>query len=340
MSDTEANEWQRGLAGAYTPRSRDFVRYRDEPADESVRAIIQSVLLGGPDVREGFRRSQRHRTDDVIQLYAERRVIQARRRASHALLDDVVDAFALLDVDEVPWDSWLKGALVVARFIGRDLVSLRERFEDLATANASARFAIAYDSMNRVTSIDECHLVEVTTDYGTSLLETLVFHDKSPLIRSLYGAGPRLGDHVVAYHPETNLAMLAARLADALDATRTTVTGPIGHDQLAATSFAQSVPGSYVPTTGCLSFVAEGDAGASMSVFVAELPPEADFAVLAAGAESLEDQAVFLDPPRLVLAITQPRFDDVDSPPVDFEEVGDVVRQVFIDSSALPWQPH
>src|ERR1700722_9631363 len=111
--------------------------------------------------------------------------------------------------------------------------------------------------------------IDVTTTYGTGFVESLVFQGKPTF--GLWGA-PRQADNVLSFQPTTNLAQLCASLADALDSSGRVTTGPIGQDQLAATSFAQTTPGSYLDVLGCLSFVATDTAGSALTVFVAELP--------------------------------------------------------------------
>src|SRR6202012_4352283 len=120
---------------------------------------------------------------------------------------------------------------------------------------------------------------QVTTDYGVGFVETMVFRSKSTI--AFLGA-PRQADHAVEFAPTTNLVQLAASLADALDASGSIVTGPIGQDQLAAASFGQTASGSYLSVAGCLSFVAENAVG-SFTVFVAEVVEGADAEQLARG---------------------------------------------------------
>src|SRR3984957_18385064 len=157
--------------------------------------------------------------------------------------------------------------------------------------------------------------IDVTTTYGTGFVETLVFQGKPTF--GLWGA-PRQADNILSYQPTTNLAQLCVSLADSLDASGAVTTGPIGQDQLSATSFSQTTPGSYLPVLGCLSFVATDVAGSALTAFVAELPSIAeddadrdthlDAADLAAAACEIDGQVAVADTLRVILLSPQPSF--------------------------------
>ena len=69
---------------------------------------------------------------ETLRLYAKRRILQARRRSSMNLVDDAIEAFALIpENSDVPWDTWLKAGLFVARSLGRDIESIAVRFGEL-----------------------------------------------------------------------------------------------------------------------------------------------------------------------------------------------------------------
>lgn len=297
-------------AHPYARASGDLVRYRDDPDDDALAEVVRAATaeegIGSEVARHGLGAD----ATDTLALFAMRRVLQARRRSSLGAAFEALDAFALRPPQDVPWDSWVKGALFAARDLGGDPEQLTRRFDEVASAAGAKAFGVALDAMERVDELSQCRLIELHTDYGVGLIETLLFRD-SPTY-GFYGA-PSIGAHQVGYAPASNLAALTVRLADALDSTGRVVTGPISQDQLAATLVSRTTAGSYVTTNGCLSFVATGtDGGPSFSVFVAELPEEVDVAELARGATTTEDQSAIFDAQRLIVVSAQPRFDDVD----------------------------
>ena len=339
MNASERPEsWRATLsARSYAITSGDFVRPRPDELDDVVARVVRAAVMGEPSDREALRRRLSEGDVDTLRLFAMRRTLQGRRQASLTSLEEALDAYTLLPgVDEVPWESWLKAALFVSRFLGRDLESLGERFDELASRSSAERFDVAVEAMDRVETIAQCHVVETTTNHGTGFIETLVFHDR--VARGLFGA-PRAGPHVVEYDPTTNLAQLTVSIADALDATTRVRTGPIGQDQLAAPSFGRSVAGSYLACPGCLSFVGELEHGAPFTVFVAELFDDEDAASLASSANELQGQLANFDQLRLVLLSAQPSFDDGDEPEVDLEEFDGLVRAALLEPAPASWRP-
>jgi len=297
------------MAHQYATSAGEFVRYRSDPEDDALAGIVRSVTGEGAERCEEFRQSLGEEETTTLRLFAMRRTLQGRRNASLSLLSDAMDAYALLPTSEdVPWDSWFKGTLFVARSLGLNIETLGERFTEVASPRAIERSDVAMEAMSRVDALAQCQLIEVTTTYGTGFIELLVF---SLTAKSGWMGTRRLAVNEIEFQPTTNLAQVAASFADALDASGTLIADSIGQDQLAATTFSLTVPGSYIPTAGCLSFNAEGvDGEPSFSVFVAELPENADVASLAAAATDLGGQAAIYDSSRLIVMSVQPSFDD------------------------------
>jgi hypothetical protein len=308
----------------YDSQAGDFVRFRDDATDDTVRTIVNGVVAGGEPEEDLLRRLHSEESTNTLRLFAMRATLQARRRGSFNLIDDAMAGFALLpSIVDVPWDSWMKAALFVARSLGRDLSSVGERFVD-----------IALESMNRVESLAQCRMSEVTTTHGVGYVETLVFRDKSSY--AFYSA-PRVGDDVIVYQPVTNLAQLAVTLADAMDAQGSVVTGPIAQDQLAGTLCSMQVAGSYLETTGCLSFVVDSTKGqGSFTVFVAEFLDETDMDDLVAGAQ-LDDQLVFANAQRLILFVAQPSFEEDAEPDVDLANYSEFAERALGESAQAGW---
>jgi hypothetical protein len=336
-ADVRTAAWRRTLGeNAYGDLAADFIRFRDDTHDDAVGSVVRDVSLAGAGTAADLRATLGSLEVGTLGLFAMRRTLVARRIASTSAAGDALAAFALEPtIAAVPWESWLKAALFIVRSLGGDVDAAAARFADLADERAVQRLSVAVDALDRVSSLAQCHLAEVATSHGTGFVETLIFRDSAP--PGWLGTAPRLGDRFVGYEPATNLAQVATTLADALDATGDVVTGPLGPDQLAASPFGLTLHGSYVATTGCLSFVAETihDA-ASFSVFAAEVPAETDVDELVAGASG-EGQVVVADDRRVVLAMAQPSFDD-DAAPIDLAPVAALARSA-LSATAPRWRP-
>ena len=241
-------------------------------------------------------------------------------------LYEAMDGFALLPgTDDVPWDSWLAGALFLARTMGGDLEILARRFAEIASEDTYARFDVALDASDRVTSLDQCRLAEVSTTYGPGMVEMMKFHD----VPGRRSRAPILADPATSYHPKSNLAQLAVSLADELTTTMQVTTGPIRQDQLAATSFSILTAGSYLTVAGCLSFVADLIDGDACTVQVAEMPVGVDAAALAEAASATHDQSCVSDGSRLVLISPQPNFESDVEEPVDLSALEELARTLL-----------
>jgi hypothetical protein len=323
-------------AHPYDVSAGELVRFRVDTNDDSVGALVRSASILDPRERVEFRRSLSEEESETLRLFAMRRTLQARRGASLGLIVEAVSAFALLPQKEVPWESWLKASLFVARSLGENLDLLRTNFLDVASERSSDRFDIAQESMQRVDELSQCHVVEVTTTYGTGFLETLVFRS-SPTF-GVFGAPSRLGDNEVPYQPTTNLAQLAVTLADAFDAAHGLATGPIGQDQLAASSFSMAVAGSYIATSGCLSFVADEAGGTAFTAFVAELLDD-DAPTLASSAIDTDGQSAVYDQRRLIVLTPQPQFNEDEATSVNLHQYDDLARAALRDPSSADWKP-
>jgi hypothetical protein len=323
-------------ASPYQDLDEDFIRFRDDPVDDAVKSVVASVVGSDETDRDRFRRSLGPDEVETLRLYGKRRTLQARRRSSMNLVDDAMEAFALIpETSDVPWDTWLKAGLLGARSFGRDIESIAVRFGELSSVRSAERFDVAFEAMSRVENLSQCFIAEVSTTYGTGFIETLVHRD-TKATGAFYGA-PRQADDIVPFAPTTNLAQLAASLADAFDASEHLHTGAITQDQLAGMSFSQQVSGAFLETTGCLSFYADAaEDNKSFRVFVAELPDDVDVESLASGA-ALDDQAVCFDDTRLILLLAPPNFEEDDDATFDFSEYLATAQQVLRSSLPVGW---
>jgi hypothetical protein len=308
----------------------EFVRFRVDANDETVAGIVHALSAEGSDGCDEFRYGLSASESDTLRLFAMRRTLHGRRQSSLGLIYDALDGFALLPEDnDVPWDSWFKATLFVARTLGVDLDTLGSRFEDIASGDVAKRYYVAVEAMNRVEEFAQCHMAEVSTTHGIGFVEILVFHDIR--VRGGYNR-PTLSDNQIDFYPSSNLAQLTVNVADALDSSGT-VTNPITQDQLAATVFSLTASGSYLSTTGCLSFVAdEIDGSGSFTVFVAELPEDTDVELLVQSATDTDDQAAICDGQRLIVFSPQPSFgDDNNEVVLDLDAFVDIAHTALLD---------
>jgi hypothetical protein len=324
-------------ARPYEISAGEFVRFSVDTNDDVVAGVVRAVIAEGSNGCDIFRHGLGEEETATLCLFAMRRTLHGRRQSSLGLIYEAIDGFALLPgVNDVPWDSWLKAALFVARSLGADFDTIARRFADTASAAAVNRLGVAAEAMNRVDDLSQCHIVEVSTSHGVGFVETLIFRDTATrgLLGGLYGA-PRMTDHQIEYCPTTNLAQLTVSLADSLDASGRVVTNPVSQDQLAATSFSLTTSGSYLPTSGCLSFTADVvDSGPSFTVFVAELPNDVDVDALVQSAAATNEQAAFCEGSRIIMLSPQPSFDENVDVVIDFDQYADLARSALNDPSA------
>lgn len=318
----------------YELMAGELIRFRASAKDDVFSGIVRAVIVEGEDGRHQFRQTLTEPGADSLRLFAMRSTLLARRSSSLARAYEALDGFALLPTTEdVPWESWLKAALFIVRALGGHLPTTARRFEEVASVDAMARFDVALDALNRVESLAQCHIAEVTTTYGVGFVEILIFRD-TPTWG--LGGAPRGGDNRVAYQPATNVAQLTVNLADAIDALGVLTCGPISQDQLAASSFSLSAPGSYLAVDGCLSFVATfEDARGSLTVYACELPEGTDAGPLAAAANLLEEQVAAGENCRLVLMSAQPSFDEDVEVVVDWAPLALLVRSALTGVASI-----
>jgi hypothetical protein len=333
-----SSSWSRRFdAVTYDDSADEFVRFHDDPNDDRVKSVVTAATALSDSEREEFRTDLSDAATETVRLYALRRTLQAKRRASINLVDEAIQGFALLpNLNDVAWDSWLKAVLFIADSLGRDVNALAEIFADIAAPAATSRFEIAFESMSRVESLADCRIADVTTTYGTGFVETLVFRDPSSAgLSSGYTA--RRPDEFLTFRPKSNVAQLAVSTADRLDTTNTVITSHLYQDQLAAMLFDVTIPGSFLPTTGCLSFFADSrDGGASFKVFAAELEEEFDVGELTT-ANSMDGPAVFIDDHRLILMLANPSFDDADEEEFDRTVFANIAESALRESAPTRW---
>ncbi len=304
----------------YEISSNDFLRFREDPLDDAIARIVASVAEGDEDERASVRNELTSDDVDTLLTFAQRRVVRAHRSADGAAARAALDALAVIPPAGYDfYEPWCKAAYFLAARDG-DLDDLGERFCELADPRLVDRASITLDAMNRVHSLAQCGLVEVSTSYGPGLLFVATpLSSSSDPFGGVRGRPSIVGDFPEAYAPRTNLAQVAVSLADALETTGLTTCSPLEHDELSATLFSDVIDGGFLPVRGCLSWVAEEVAtGASFTIYVAEVPDDEDVDALVDAVLLNDDQAAAAEGTRLVILSAVPDFevdfadDDVD----------------------------
>ncbi len=323
----------------YDERDDDLVRY----LESSVDAVVASALGALCDaLREGDELRQELSEDDtdLLLVFARRRTLHALREGSASAVDQALDAYSLISREEdVPWESWFKAALVIGRERGLDVATAQRRFAQGALEALGQRADVAFDALARVDSLAQCHVIEVHTSYGLGLIETTVVRDQG--VRSwggITGQPVALGQFRVGYAPTTNLAQWAVTIADALETSHHLACSSIRQDQLVGATFDLVTSGSYLDSSGCLSFFADGAEGrTSFCVVVAEIPSEEHYDLhydaedlvteLADAANAIEEQSALALGPCVVVMSALPSFDEEPSDEViDLSEYLEVAR--------------
>lgn len=327
----------------YVERDNELVRFRDNPIDDTLSMTVRSIFDALDERREDARAALSAEDVDHLVLFARRRTLSALRDSSPRAVSDALDAYGLLaQPRDIPWESWFKATLVVGRDLGLDLDEVHQRFVDGATPEVARRAAVAFDAVDRITHLGECHINQVATTYGVGLFESTVVRDQTA--NSLGGITGRpviLGQFQVEFSPTTNLAQLGVDAADALDASGLVTTTALQHDQLVGSTFDLVTSGTYLDSLGCLSFFADGVPGQpSFSVQVAELATEEHYdttyaaedlaAELAEAADAIEDQSALATGPCVVVLSVLPDFDEgASEEPIDLSGFLDVVRSTL-----------
>ena len=326
----------------------DFVRYHADLADDAVAAVVRAVTADGYEGSDALRRTVGDGADNLL-LFVQRRTLQARRQSSLSAVYEALDALALLPgIDDGTWETWVTAALYCTTPIGGDLESMANRFVSLASDRAARRFAVALDALERVTTLADCRIAEVSTSHGIGFLVNPELTDMPGF--GLYAA-PALGYRRVTFQPTSNVAQLAVLVADAIDARGGFATGPLVQDQLPATLLPAARGGPFVETSGCVRFMAErrvsDERRTPFLVYVAELadfevdddgfaygdPDDASVEEIVESARDLEGQVAFADGQRLIVMSPEPSFDESDDEPIHLEQFTELIGEALADRS-------
>jgi len=145
--------------------------------------------------------------------------------------------------------------------------------------------------MNRIESLSQCFIAEVTTNYGTGFIETIVHRDLQST-GSFFSGRVKPTRSCPTSRPPTSRN---SRRASPTPSMPPVICAP-------ARSLKTSWPhvvfsagvGAFLETTGCLSFYVDAtEDAASFKVVVAELPNDTDVESLASGASAMIKRCVF-----------------------------------------------
>lgn len=339
----------------------DLVRFTPSSIDTTIANRVTQFSVMSDRDRDDARRDLD--SDDVVLLmtYARRRALTAWRSKSLSIALEAIDANCVFRVaPDIERDRTLKLALFVARLLGIEDETLRERCHSFATDKVAREFDQALEQMDRVDTVDQIGYVVVETTHGQGLLELPGVQPQSEVRRlGIYGA-PILHSNVATYGPNSNLAALAAHVADAVELGGRWRASPLTVATLASEWFNYVTINSVLATTGCLSFSLgrpdnEFD---EVEIWLAELTDDDDAEAIA----NDPDIDVGSDVHRLVLAANQrlavistiPSFDaaayeleaehgddDGDSldqdgyPSVDLSEFATIINEALADPTCL-----
>lgn len=324
-------------------RDFDFVRLEENDLDTHARELFDELDSLDEDAVSQWRRELDDDTAAVLDLVAKRAVVLFLR---HGESDFAVRALALFclqrRVEEVPWETWLKGLLVLTRESGLDLETLDTVVRAWAEPAFVDRFVIARDALERISTLRDVHLVVTQSIYGAGLLELTLSpagsmgSTQNASIRATGlagGGGDSEGpdESESGFGAESDLVGLSVALADAVDEAGLYQTSEIRHDQVPATLFELDFAEPFLPAVGVLSFSAlDENEGEIYTVFVAELYADED--VTEWGESAGQDVAVVTRDRRLVVFMLSP-FAEVGAEVFDADL--DVAAE-FLDTSAPP----
>ena len=262
---------------AYGGRANDLSRFVDDPADEAIAAVVREAATFSTEDRDTLR--ARLDPDDCYTLltFAQRRAASGIRDGSLESARQAVQALTLVTASKIDYrDLSVDFPLYAVARLGGNLT------EALASAAASsesgtrASFSARAGRAERLTLTD-CAFIEVNSRYGLGFLET----------------------RAQPYAPQSDLAGMAVRMADAIDASRRYAVDNLHLSSLPEVWFSRPTElTGDIPVTGCVSVSAslrDGSRwGPGLLVFLAEV----DSAKTASALVARADAASTLDRPR------------------------------------------
>ena len=261
----------------YGGRAHDLSRFVDDPADQAVAAVVREAASFSTEDRDELR--ARLNADDCYTLltFAQRRSAAGIRDGSLEVAREAVQALTLVTSSKIDYrDLSVDFPLYAVGRLGGNLT------EALASAAASSEsgtrgsFTAKAGRADRLT-LKDCALLEVNSRYGLGFIDTW--------------AQP--------YAPESDLAGMAVRIADVIDAALRHTVNDLHLSSLPEVWFGRSAkPTGDIAVNGCVSVSAsltDGSRwGPGLLVFLAEV----DSAKTASNLVARAGAASTLDRPR------------------------------------------
>jgi hypothetical protein len=262
---------------AYGGRAHDLSRFVDDPADQAVAAVVRDAASFSAEDRDALR--ARLDADDCYTLlaFAQRRSASGIRDGSLEPAREAVQALTLVTASKIDYrDLSVDFPLYAVGRLGGDLTEALASAAATSESGTRASFTARAGRAERIT-LKDCALLEVNSRYGLGFLETW--------------ARP--------YAPESDLAGMAVRMADAIDAAHRYTVDSLHLSSLPEVWFDRPAkPPGDIPVNGCVSISAslkDGSRwGPGLLVFLAEV----DSAKTASNLIARADAASTLDRPR------------------------------------------
>jgi hypothetical protein len=266
------------LAGiTYGGRAHDLSRFVDDPTDQAVAAVVREAASLSPEGRDALR--ARLSADDCYTLlaFAQRRSASGIRDGSLEAAQEAVEALTLVTSSKIDYrDLSVDFPLYAVGRLGGDLKAALASAAARSESGTRGSFTAKAGRPERLT-LKDCALLEVNSRYGLGFL----------------------GTWARSYAPESDLAGMAVRMADAIDAAQRYMVNDLHLSSLPEVWFGRPTkPTGDIPVNGCVSVSAslkDGSRwGPGLLVFLAEVDSAKTASNLVAGAEA----ASTLDRPR------------------------------------------
>jgi hypothetical protein len=216
---------------AYGGRAHDLSRFVDDPADKAVAAVVRDAASFSTEDRDALR--ARLDADDCYTLlaFAQRRSASGIRDGSLEAAREAVQALTLVTASKIDYrDLSVDFPLYAVGRLGGDLTEALASAAANSESGTSASFTARAGRAERLT-LKDCALLEVNSRYGLGFLETW--------------ARP--------YAPESDLAGMAVRMADAIDAARRYAVNDLHLSSLPEVWFDRPAkPPGDIPVNGCV----------------------------------------------------------------------------------------
>jgi hypothetical protein len=261
----------------YDERAHDLSRFVDDPADEAVAPVVREAASFSTEDRDALR--ARLNADDCYTLltFAQRRSASGIRDGSLEAAREAVQALTLVTSSKIDYrDLSVDFPLYAVGRLGGNLTEALEFAAAISEPGTRGSLTARAGRAERLTLTD-CALLEVNSRYGLGFIDTW--------------AQP--------YAPEFDLAGMAVRMADDIDAAQRYTVNDLHLSSLPEVWFGRPAkPTGDIAVNGCVSVSASLKDGArwgpGLLVFLAEV----DSAKTASNLVARADAASTLDRPR------------------------------------------